>query len=50
MICSCFKTRDNKIMNELLPHMLGERATFHEGISKPHTASTTTSRGQAADR
>jgi len=38
----------DKIINELLPHMLGERATFHEGISKPHTASTTTSRGQAA--
>lgn len=32
----------------MLPHCLGERATFHEGIAKPHTASTTQSRGQAA--
>jgi len=35
-------------MNEFVPHCLGERATFHEGIAKPHTASTTQSRGRAA--
>lgn len=38
----------DRILNELLPHCLGERATFHEGIAKPHTASTTQSRGRAA--
>lgn len=37
-----------RICNEFLPHLLGERAIFHEGISKPHTASTTQSRGKAA--
>lgn len=38
----------DRILNEFLPHCLGERATFHEGIAKPHTASTTQSRGAAA--
>ena len=38
----------DRILNEFLPHCLGERATFHEGIAKPHTASTTQSRGGAA--
>mmetsp|Transcript_2867 Transcript_2867/g.5231 ORF Transcript_2867/g.5231 Transcript_2867/m.5231 type:complete len:583 (-) Transcript_2867:123-1871(-) len=38
----------DRTRNELLQHCLGERATFHEGIAKPHTASTTQSRGQAA--
>jgi hypothetical protein len=38
----------DRILNEFLPHCFGERATFHEGISKPHTASTTQSRGAAA--
>lgn len=38
----------DRTVNEFLPHCLGERATFHEGISKPHTASTTQSRGRAA--
>lgn len=40
----------DRTVNELLPHCLGERAIFHEsiGIAKPHTASTTQSRGRAA--
>ncbi|KAL7535913.1 hypothetical protein ACHAXR_006808 [Thalassiosira sp. AJA248-18] len=38
----------DRTLNEFLPHCLGERATFHEGIAKPHTASTTQSRGRAA--
>lgn len=38
----------DRTRNELLQHCLGERATFHEGIAKPHTASTTQSRGRAA--
>lgn len=38
----------DRVLNEFLPHCLGERATFHEGIAKPHTASTTQSRGRAA--
>eukprot|EP00984_Skeletonema_dohrnii_P000221 scaffold70_cov124-Skeletonema_dohrnii-CCMP3373.AAC.2 len=38
----------DRTLNEFLPHCLGERATFHEGIAKPHTASTTQSRGAAA--
>ncbi len=38
----------DRALNEFLPHCLGERATFHEGITKPHTASTTQSRGSAA--
>ena len=38
----------DRVTNELLPHCFGERATFHEGIAKPHTASTTQSRGAAA--
>mmetsp|Transcript_16973 Transcript_16973/g.35632 ORF Transcript_16973/g.35632 Transcript_16973/m.35632 type:complete len:593 (+) Transcript_16973:74-1852(+) len=38
----------DRVLNEFVPHMLGERATFHEGISKPHTASTSQSRGGAA--
>jgi hypothetical protein len=38
----------DRTLNEFLPHCLGERATFHEGIAKPHTASTTQSRGGAA--
>lgn len=38
----------DRTINEFLPHCLGERATFHEGIAKPHTASTTQSRGRAA--
>ena len=38
----------DRVLNEFIPHTLGERATFHEGIAKPHTASTTQSRGQAA--
>ena len=38
----------DRTLNEFLPHCLGERATFHEGIAKPHTASTTQSRGSAA--
>eukprot|EP00579_Thalassiosira_antarctica_P000565 CAMPEP_0201874506 /NCGR_PEP_ID=MMETSP0902-20130614/6743_1 /ASSEMBLY_ACC=CAM_ASM_000551 /TAXON_ID=420261 /ORGANISM="Thalassiosira antarctica, Strain CCMP982" /LENGTH=577 /DNA_ID=CAMNT_0048401393 /DNA_START=59 /DNA_END=1792 /DNA_ORIENTATION=+ len=38
----------DRTLNELLQQCLGERATFHEGIAKPHTASTTQSRGQAA--
>ena len=38
----------DRIINEYLAHCFGERATFHEGIAKPHTASTTQSRGAAA--
>lgn len=38
----------DRAINEFLQHCLGERATFHEGIAKPHTASTTQSRGHAA--
>ncbi|KAL7441653.1 hypothetical protein ACHAXM_007936 [Skeletonema potamos] len=38
----------DRTLNEFLPHCFGERATFHEGIAKPHTASTTQSRGAAA--
>lgn len=38
----------DRVTNEFLPHCFGERATFHEGIAKPHTASTTQSRGAAA--
>jgi hypothetical protein len=38
----------DRIVNEFLAHCFGERATFHEGIAKPHTASTTQSRGAAA--
>lgn len=38
----------DRVISEFVPHCLGERATFHEGIAKPHTASTTQSRGQAA--
>ncbi|KAL7534251.1 hypothetical protein ACHAWF_004766 [Thalassiosira exigua] len=38
----------DRVLNEFLPHCLGERATFHEGIARPHTASTTRSRGGAA--
>ena len=38
----------DRVLNEFIPHTLGERATFHEGIAKPHTASTTQSRGRAA--
>ncbi|KAL3800804.1 hypothetical protein HJC23_001641 [Cyclotella cryptica] len=38
----------DRITNEFLPHCFGERATFHEGIAKPHTASTSQSRGAAA--
>ena len=38
----------DRIINEFLAHCFGERATFHEGIAKPHTASTTQSRGAAA--
>jgi len=38
----------DRVTNEFVPHCLGERATFHEGIAKPHTASTTQSRGKAA--
>mmetsp|Transcript_26960 Transcript_26960/g.45935 ORF Transcript_26960/g.45935 Transcript_26960/m.45935 type:complete len:596 (-) Transcript_26960:108-1895(-) len=38
----------DRTVNEFLPHCMGERATFHEGIAKPHTASTTQSRGAAA--
>jgi hypothetical protein len=38
----------DRALNEFLPHCLGERASFHEGIAKPHTASTTQSRGAAA--
>lgn len=38
----------DKIIREFLPRCFGERATFHEGIAKPHTASTSRSRGQAA--
>lgn len=38
----------DRTLKEFLPHCLGERATFHEGIAKPHTASTTQSRGAAA--
>ena len=38
----------DRVLQEFLPHALGERATFHEGIAKPHTASTSQSRGQAA--
>ena len=40
--------QQDRICNEFLPHCFGERATFHEGIAKPHTASTTQSRGAAA--
>ena len=43
-----FETQRDRIINEFLPHLLGERATFHEGISAPRTASTTQSRGAAA--
>jgi len=40
----------DRTSNELLPHCLGERAIFHEniGVAKPHTSSTTQSRGRAA--
>jgi hypothetical protein len=38
----------DRVINEFLAHCFGERATFHEGIAKPHTASTTQSRGAAA--
>lgn len=38
----------DRVLSSFLPHCLGERATFHEGIAKPHTASTSRSRGQAA--
>ena len=38
----------DRIINEFLAHCFGERATFHDGIAKPHTASTTQSRGAAA--
>lgn len=38
----------DRTLNEFLPHCLGERATFHEGIAKPHTASTSQGRGRAA--
>lgn len=38
----------DRVVNEFLAHCFGERATFHEGIAKPHTASTTQSRGAAA--
>jgi len=38
----------DRTLTEFLPRCLGERATFHEGIAKPHTASTTQSRGRAA--
>jgi len=43
-----FDQQKDRAINEFLQHCLGERATFHEGITKPHTASTTQSRGQAA--
>mmetsp|Transcript_3472 Transcript_3472/g.7655 ORF Transcript_3472/g.7655 Transcript_3472/m.7655 type:complete len:578 (+) Transcript_3472:75-1808(+) len=43
-----FAQQKDRTMNEFVPHCLGERATFHEGIAKPHTASTTQSRGRAA--
>ncbi|EED92155.1 predicted protein [Thalassiosira pseudonana CCMP1335] len=42
------EAQKDRILNEFLPHCFGERATFHEGIAKPHTASTTQSRGGAA--
>ncbi|KAL9179535.1 hypothetical protein ACHAXT_008825 [Thalassiosira profunda] len=38
----------DRTLNDFLPHCLGERANFHEGIATPHTASTTQSRGKAA--
>lgn len=43
-----FLQQKDRILMEFVPHCLGERATFHEGIAKPHTASTTQSRGRAA--
>lgn len=43
-----FEQQKDRAINEMLQHCLGERATFHEGIAKPHTASTTQSRGHAA--
>ena len=43
-----FEQQKDRTMNEFVPHCLGERATFHEGIAKPHTASTSQSRGRAA--
>mmetsp|Transcript_3470 Transcript_3470/g.8814 ORF Transcript_3470/g.8814 Transcript_3470/m.8814 type:complete len:586 (-) Transcript_3470:67-1824(-) len=43
-----FAQQKDRVTNEFVPHCLGERATFHEGIAKPHTASTSQSRGRSA--